>query len=68
MPELVIRVSAAEVFQAKARGYDKLALEKMDAFTESFGRHDYELERYMDFGLFSRLTRSIVVKMPFVEQ
>ncbi|MBR4863921.1 MAG: DUF4838 domain-containing protein [Oscillospiraceae bacterium] len=58
----------AEVFQTKARGYDKLALEKMDAFIESFGRHDYELERWMDFGLFSRLTRSIIVKMPFVEQ
>jgi len=40
----------------------------MDAFIESFGRHDYELERYCDFGLLARLTRSIVVKMPFVEQ
>jgi len=58
----------ADVFIAKCRGYDKLALEKMDAFIESFGRHDYELERYCDFGLLARLTRSIVVKMPFVEQ
>ena len=58
----------ADVFIAKCRGYDKLALEKMDAFTESFGRHDYELERYCDFGLLARLTRTIVIKMPNVEQ
>lgn len=58
----------AEVFIAKARGFDKLALEKMDAFTASFGRHDYELERWVDFGLFSRLTRRIIIKMPFIEQ
>lgn len=57
----------ADVFIAKARGYDKLTLEKMDAFIVSFGRHDYELERWMDFGLLSRLTRAIIVKMPFIE-
>ena len=58
----------AEVFIAKCRGYDKLALEKMDAFIASFGRHDYELERYCDFGLMASLTRRIIIKMPFVEQ
>ena len=58
----------ADVFIAKCQGYDKLAIEKMDAFIASFSRHDYELERYCDFGLLARLTRSIVVKMPFVEQ
>ena len=58
----------AEVFIAKCKGYDKLALEKMDAMIVSFGRHDYELERWMDFGLWANLTRAIIVKMPFVEQ
>ena len=58
----------AEVFMAKARGFDKLALEKMEALIVSFGRHDYELERWMDFGLWANLTRSVIIKMPFVEQ
>lgn len=58
----------ADVFTAKCKGYDKLALEKMDALIVSFGRHDYELERWMDFGLWANLTRSIIIKMPFVEQ
>jgi hypothetical protein len=58
----------ADVFIAKANGYDKLALEKIDAMIVSFGRYDYELERWMDFGLWAALTRSIVIKMPFVEQ
>jgi hypothetical protein len=40
----------------------------MDAMIVSFGRHDYELERWMDFGLWANLTRSVIVKMPFVEQ
>jgi len=57
----------AEVFKTKALGYDKLALEKMDAFIESFGRHDYELERWCDFGLFATLTRAIIVKMPHIQ-
>ena len=42
-------------------------LEKMDAFIESFGRHDYELERWCDFGLFATLTRAIIVKMPHIQ-
>jgi len=58
----------ADIFISKARGYDKLALEKMDAFAVSFDRYHYELERWLDFGLWARLTRAIIVKMPFVEQ
>ena len=57
----------AEVFITKARGFDKRALEKMDAFIASFGRHDYELERWCDFGLFATLTRAIIVKMPHIQ-
>ena len=58
----------AAVFMTKARGYDKLALEKMDALIADFSRHDYELERWMDCGLWARLTRAVIKKMPFVEQ
>ena len=57
----------AEVFIAKARGYDKLAMEKLDAFIESFGRHDYELERWCDFGLFARAAKPIIKKKPIIE-
>ena len=57
----------ADVYATKARGYDKLAVEKMDAFMVSFGRHDYELERWLDMGLTLNHYRTIIVKMPFVE-
>ena len=59
--------SMAEVFIAKARGFDKLAVEKMDQMILDFGRHDYELERWMDFGLWANLTRAIIIKMPFIQ-
>ena len=58
----------ADVFIAKANAFDKLALEKMDELIVSFGRHDYELERWMDFGLWAQLTRSFIRKVPFIEQ
>lgn len=57
----------ANVFIPKCRGFDKLALEKMDEFDYSFGRHGLELERWMDFNLALRQTRNIIVKMPFIE-
>lgn len=31
--------------------YDDTAQQMLDDFFRSFGRHDYELERYLDFGL-----------------
>lgn len=57
----------ADIYATKARGYDKLALEKYDAFALRFGRHDYELERWVDMGLTLHHYRTIIVKMPFVE-
>ena len=57
----------ANVFIPKCRGFDKLALEKMDEFEYSFGRHGLELERWMDFSLTMRHTRSIIIKMPYIE-
>jgi len=57
----------AEVFIAKCQGFDKLAVEKMAAFAADFGRHDYELERYMDFGLAIRTLEVVANQMPKIE-
>ena len=57
----------AEVLITKARGYDKLAMEKLDDFIASFARHNYELERWMDMGMFTRATKAIVKKKPMIE-
>ena len=58
----------ADVLIAKAKGYDKLALEKFNAFEFDFSSVASDLERWLDFGLFVRQTRRIVIRMPFVEQ
>lgn len=41
----------AEFMTEKALGHDRLALEKAYAFFESFGKYEYEIERYFDNGL-----------------
>ena len=41
----------AAVMMEKCRGHDELAMDMLLEFFKSFGRHDYELERYLDFGL-----------------
>ena len=57
----------AEVLATKARGFDKLALEMLNTFISRFCRHNYELERWMDMGMFTRATRSIIIKKPLFE-
>ncbi|MBO5339946.1 MAG: DUF4838 domain-containing protein [Oscillospiraceae bacterium] len=57
----------APVFIAKCQGYDKRAVELMDAFIADFGRHDYELERWLDFGLATRMLRVAAKQMPEIE-
>ena len=57
----------ADVFTAKCKGYDKLAVEKMDQFMADFGKYDYELERYMDFGLAMRTLAVVAKQMPTIE-
>ena len=57
----------AEVFIAKCRGFDKLAVEKMKAFADDYGKHDYELERYLDFGLAVRTLEVVANQMPKIE-
>jgi len=57
----------AEVLATKARGFDKLALEMLNTFISRFCRHNYELERWMDMGMFTRATRAIIIKKPLFE-
>lgn len=57
----------ADVFTAKCKGYDKLAVEKMQQFMADFGKYDYELERYMDFGLAMRTLEVVANQMPTIE-
>lgn len=40
-----------EVFAEKSAGNDHLAWERFLSFMETFGRHEYEIERYYDQGL-----------------
>ena len=57
----------ADVFTAKCKGYDKLAVEKMQQFIADFGKYDYELERYMDFGLAMRTLEVVANQMNKIE-
>ena len=41
----------AEALMEKCQGHDEVAAEMLETFFKSFGRHDYELERWFDFGL-----------------
>ena len=40
----------AESFIEKALGHDKYATELFEAFRDRFGKHEVELDRWMDFG------------------
>ncbi len=57
----------ADVFIAKSKGYDKLAVEKMRQFIADYGKHEYELERYLDWGLAARTLEVVANQMPKIE-
>ena len=57
----------AEVLIAKCQGYDKVALELMRKFNADFGKYEYELERYLDFGLAMRTLEVVAKQMPTIE-
>ena len=57
----------AEVLIAKCQGFDKLALELMRKFNADFGKYEYELERYLDFGLAMRTLEVVAKQMPTIE-
>jgi hypothetical protein len=48
----------AQVFHYKAAGKDSEAWKSYLDFAESFGRHEYEIERYYDQGLMWQSFRS----------
>ena len=45
----------------KCLGHSKVAEEKFRAFMDEFGKHDFELDRYFDFGLAADSIYKIVV-------
>ena len=51
----------AEVLTEKCLGHSKVAEEKFRAFMDEFGKHDFELDRYFDFGLAADSIYKIVV-------
>lgn len=58
----------AEALREKCVGHNSLALEKYERFLEAFGKHDYETERYFDFGLSVTANYNAIKKMPAIEQ
>jgi hypothetical protein len=57
----------AGVFREKCLGHDKIALEKFRAFLASFGKREFELDRYFDFGLVAWCLEAPVRALPPVE-
>ena len=57
----------AEVMKEKCQGRNMEALEQLNKFKESFGKYDFELERYFDFGMFTHSFTNIIKKMPNIE-
>ena len=57
----------ASVLREKCVGHDRLALEKYEQFLRDFGKHDYETERYLDFGLAANSNLMIIKQMPAIE-
>ena len=57
----------AEVFTEKCLGHTRHALELMRAFLNRFGKHDFETERYLDFGLAAQSLSIIVNQLPPIE-
>ncbi len=57
----------ADVFTAKCKGYDKLAIELCEKFCKEFGKHSYELDRFFDFGLVFRTLLITARQIPKIE-
>lgn len=58
----------AEAMREKCVGHNMLALEKYESFIREFGKHDYETERYFDFGLSVNANYKVIKQMPVIEQ
>ena len=57
----------AKVMTVKCQGDTPKALDMLTQFHEDFGKYDYMLERWLDFGLAYQSISAIVKKMPKVE-
>ena len=57
----------ADIFTEKALGHDKFAWEMLQKFYDDFGKYDYELERWFDFGLWAVTMKKTVLKKPSIE-
>ena len=57
----------AEAFIEKCKGNNEEANQLFDRFVKEFGQHDFELERYFDFGLAVKSFENILKKRPKIE-
>lgn len=57
----------AEVMIEKCLGHNWYAQELLTKFYNDFGKYDYELERYFDFGLAASSIDAVVKRMPAIE-
>ena len=60
--------SLAEILTHKAKGEQLEAVDKAEAFADSFGRHEFEIERYYDHDLAIKTVFFKVGKRPTVDQ
>ena len=58
----------AEIFIEKALGHDTYAWEMLQKFYDDFGKYEYELERWFDFGLWAGTMKKTILQKPAIEQ
>ena len=57
----------AEVMMEKCIGHNMEALDLLNKFKDEFGKYDFELERYFDFGMFMHSFTNVIKKLPNIE-
>lgn len=57
----------AEIMIEKCLGHNRYAQELLATFYQDFGKYDFELERYFDFGTAASSIDAVVKKMPAIE-
>lgn len=53
----------AEILIEKCQGNDETAIEMLNAFMPEFGKYDYELERYLDYGMLTNAIKKTLNKI-----
>lgn len=53
----------AEIMIEKCQGNDETAMEMLNAFMPEFGKYDYELERYLDYGMLTNALKKTLNKI-----